>query len=445
MYLVLSSVLLSDFGPRMFAQQSLLKVCTLVVCLCLQSLPAFSQTAEQLFQRYQDSVLQVQVVDISSGSKFTIGSGFLVEDGDTIATNYHVISSYIRKPGQYSIELLHRGERYTEVEVRDVDVVNDLALLSWHDGSGEPLHLASIAPAQGSAIYAFGNPRDIGLTVVPGTYNGVNYYDFYQRIHLTGSINPGMSGGPTLNRVGEVVGINVSTAGNQISFLVPVDKLQLLLAEQTYRSPGEDLQQRIKQQLMDSQARMYELVVFSDWLPDQLGKGQIYAEIVPFVRCWGDTDTGGTDIEMISKGCQSGNYIHLDKTLTTGFFEYEFVYMKAKAADSVLDAWRFYNRLEYAFGGARPGNRVGKGDVTGFNCHNSTLSYTPEGGQPTRMRSYTCVRQYKDYPQLYDLFYIAATIDRNDEALMSHFTLSGVEKPLALAFIDKFVGGMGWK
>jgi len=33
------------------------------------------------------------------------------------------------------------------------------------------------------------------------------------RIHLTGALNPGMSGGPTIDATGRVVGVNVATAG----------------------------------------------------------------------------------------------------------------------------------------------------------------------------------------------------------------------------------------
>ena len=124
------------------------------------------------------------------------------------------------------------GARYNQLQLLDVDVVNDLALLYWQDGSGNAFQLANSNPRQGEMIYSFGNPMDIGMTVVPGTYNGIKETSFFQRVHLTASINPGMSGGPALNSVGEVVGINVSTAGNQISFLVPVERLKTLLSQQ---------------------------------------------------------------------------------------------------------------------------------------------------------------------------------------------------------------------
>ncbi|MEZ5581942.1 MAG: hypothetical protein R3F37_03415 [Candidatus Competibacteraceae bacterium] len=47
------------------------------------------------------------------------------------------------------------------------------------------------------------------MTIVEGTYNGQLDKSLYEKIHFTGSINPGMSGGPTINRDGAVVGVNV--------------------------------------------------------------------------------------------------------------------------------------------------------------------------------------------------------------------------------------------
>ena len=39
-----------------------------------------------------------------------------------------------------------------------------------------------------------------------------------------------MSGGPTITAFGNVVGVNVSSAGEQVSFLVPVDAVLKLLS-----------------------------------------------------------------------------------------------------------------------------------------------------------------------------------------------------------------------
>ena len=75
--------------------------------------------------------------------------------------------------------------------------------------------------SQGERIYSLGNPLDIGFAVIEGTYNGLVERSFYPTIFFAGSLNPGVSGGPTLDQQGRVIGINVAARrdGEQVSFL----------------------------------------------------------------------------------------------------------------------------------------------------------------------------------------------------------------------------------
>ena len=60
--------------------------------------------------------------------------------------------------------------------------------------------------AHGARLYSIGNPHDLGISIVEGTHNGLLRHTLYPRIHFTGPINPGMSGGPTITPEGAVVG-----------------------------------------------------------------------------------------------------------------------------------------------------------------------------------------------------------------------------------------------
>ena len=113
-----------------------------------------------------------------------------------------------------------------------VDVVHDLAILSTEIKATDFLTLATQEPAKGDRVYSIGYPYDLGVTVVPGTYNGLIPHSASPRVHFTGSLNPGMSGGPAFNGDDEVIGVNVATSGNQVSFLVPVHNLHDLVTEQ---------------------------------------------------------------------------------------------------------------------------------------------------------------------------------------------------------------------
>ncbi len=415
----------------------------LLCCLLLLGSQLRAGTADQLYQQHHASIVQIRVIDIAAESKSAIGSGFVIGDGSLIATNYHVISSRIRKPDRYRIEVDSEGRSYSQLQVVDVDVINDLALLRWQDGSGQALPLATEQPRQGEPIFSFGNPMDIGMTVVPGTYNGLRENSFYQRVHLTASINPGMSGGPALNSTGEVIGVNVSTAGNQISFLVPVSPLQRLLQQYAERGRGvEDPGRRMASQLLGIQRRMYRQVIDADWPSDQIESAGVIGPMVPFVVCWGNSDEGKkSGLTSVSKGCHSDNHIYLDSHFNSGFFEYEFSYLDG----SRLNSWQFYNALESAFSGARPGNRVTSEHVTGYRCEDDFFRTALAERSESVYQAFLCARRYRDFPELYDVFFMAATVNRPNHAVISHFTLAGVEKPLALRFARKFIGSVGWK
>ena len=65
-------------------------------------------------------------------------------------------------------------------------------------------------PAQGARTYSVGHALDVGLTITEGVANGLVEDSFTPRIHYSGALNAGMSGGPALDARGSVVGVNVS-------------------------------------------------------------------------------------------------------------------------------------------------------------------------------------------------------------------------------------------
>src|SRR5919109_1367383 len=177
-----------------------------------------------VFRRYADRVVKIQVIETGSAAKATIGSGFFVSPRGHLVTNYHVISKLIHDPERYRAELIDVTGAVHPISVLGVDVVHDLAVLGTELRPRTYFSLGRVTVAQGNRLYSLGHPEDLGLSIVEGTYNGHLAHTRHARIHFTGSINPGMSGGPTISHEGRVVGINVATAGNQLSFLVPVER-----------------------------------------------------------------------------------------------------------------------------------------------------------------------------------------------------------------------------
>ncbi|MFV8781350.1 S1C family serine protease [Microbulbifer sp. SA54] len=439
---------------------------------------AQAQSYEQLYSDYRDSLYQIRLIERSSNSKAGLGSGFQISANGLIATNYHVVSEAVSHPEKYSLNYLSVDGQEGELELLDVDVINDLAILRQKGTVGKQhLVLAQQTPNKGETIVALGNPLDLGMTLVPGTYNGIAGGSFYDRIHFSGSINPGMSGGPVINRSGKVVGINVATAGNQISFLVPVDKLVSLLEDYHKESGSQgngalELQPVIHRQLRNNQQRIIDAILNADWKLRPLGDAMVVGEIVPSVQCWGNSSENEDEtLEQIAKGCTGQDVVYLSEEFDTGRVEYEFFWLEG---DEALTSSRFYSAYEDEMSGFFPGNSASDDDVTNYKCQQKFTtqprisSKQPDNGEgvngetsaqseenqkppkangnrdPVVARTSYCVRRYKEFPDLYDVFYVSLTVDQEKRALVSHFTLSGFTEESASAFTKKFVSEIEW-
>lgn len=431
------------------------RLLTLLLC-CFTgvafSILAAAQGYEQLYSDYRGSLYQIRLIEKSSNSKAGLGSGFQISDDGLIATNYHVVAEAVSDPDKYQLEYLSVDGTKGTLELLDIDVVNDLAILRQDKPGTEFIQLATDTPKKGETIVSLGNPLDLGMTLIPGTYNGIAGGSFYDRIHFAGSINPGMSGGPAINIRGQVVGINVATAGNQVSFLVPVDKLAALLKHFRQRGNSFDLQELTHQQLLDNQQRIIDSILKAEWQKRPLGEANVVGEIVPAIQCWGNTqESDDNPVKRIDKGCTGQEVIFLSEDFNTGRVEYEFFWLEAK---DLLPS-RFYAEYEQQMSSFYPGNTAGEEDVTKFRCRQAFTAQERNGGdepeskperneKPIIARTSYCVRRYKDFPDIYDIFFLSLSVDHKNRALVSHFTLSGFTQESAEAFTEKFTSEIQW-
>lgn len=412
----------------------------LLLCLVAQPGSAQDEIARNLFSRYKPAILQIRIIDLTSGSKSAIGSGFLVDAQGMVATNYHVVQQAVSKPQQYRIEYYSSEGASGDLQLVDIDVINDLALVRASSLEATPTPLADYEPEIGSSVYSIGNPLDLGLTVVPGTYNGINQSNYYPRVLFTGSLNPGMSGGPTFDESGSVVGVNVSTAGNQISFLVPVVALQKLITESRSRDHSiADFNKRIGEQLFLDQQLKYSWLLADSWRTIGLGEAEVLEELPPFVKCWGGSNSETQSMQHLvaDRSCRSEDTIYLSNQFSSGTLEYQFFWLEA----GDLNSWQFYTMYQTLYSDFAPGNRAAKEDVGDFACDHSFIR--DQTGRKSKV--VFCTRAYRDHPQLYDLLYLQGSVDDRRKAFISHFTLSGVSRDNGLAFTRKFIGAVKWQ
>jgi len=261
----------SEWASWKMAEQIVYVAAFSLIALWLLPVPSIAQEmlpeTEKVFGKYSDRVVKVQVVEKDSGAKAVIGSGFFVNPYGHIITNYHVISKLVLHPERYRAERVETAGTVRALSVIAVDVINDLALVKAEVEDVPFFSIAAREPQQGTRLYSMGFPRDIGLSIVEGTYNGLMKHALYKKIHFTAPINPGMSGGPAINASGEVVGVNVSSRGQGISFLVPTEAVERLMKS---AGPGKKDPQSFLEDIR-CQILAHQEVFFTD---DLLRSGQ---------------------------------------------------------------------------------------------------------------------------------------------------------------------------
>jgi serine protease Do len=412
----------------------------LTLTLIMFATPVFAQVQDtaDIYAHWRDRVVQVQVIDRQADSKAGIGSGFFAGEPGWIVTNYHVIASLVDEEGRYRARYLADQGEEGELELLSVDPVHDLALLRTDSLQRPPLTLALPAPPQGTRLYSMGYPFDIGLTIVEGTYNGRLEKSLYEKLHFTGSINPGMSGGPTLNGEGSVVGVNVSTAGNQVSFLVPVRHVARLLADASGEPASEaDLNQRVSAQLIENQQEIIDELVSEDLRQTQLNGYTVPGDLARWLNCWGNSQEAENEgMSMVYYRCQTTDDIFLSGSLNTGIIRYQHELLSTEE----LGPLRFYRQLQNRNEYPRMRLDGDEQSVTNYRCQDNTIGHP---GMPMELTY--CVRRYLKLDGLYDVYVSLTSLTSQTEALQSTLIMAGFSWESLDLFLTRFLGVYAWK
>jgi hypothetical protein len=396
--------------------------------------------AQRIYQQHGDAIYQVQVIDLASGKKNSIGSGFQFSAEGLIATNYHVVAEAVQHPADNRLEYLHdKGERGS-LKILTADVVHDIAILQMEKPGKNFLSLGTSSLPKGSRLFSLGNPHDIGFTIIEGTYNGLSRESFVDKIHFSGSLNPGMSGGPALDHKGRVIGINVLTAGNQISFLVPVEYLNTLKDALARDAVNIDFPTHaaeiIGKQLQDSQQANMALLLNKEWEKVPFGTLSVPGRIHDVFKCWGGPAHQEKDPYLYFRStCSTQDRLFLQEGFTTGTYTYRYDLINGKDDMNLARFYTFYER-EYA-SPIDPLSTAGENDVTNFTCDSGFVDMAAG-----RWKSSFCVRQYKKYPGIYDMQFYMALVGAGRTGVMITVSAAGVSKDNALAFAGRFMNNI---
>jgi S1-C subfamily serine protease len=107
--------------------------------------------------------------------------------------------------------------------ITSTDSVNDLAVIKVVGAIAPALWQtpdSSISPLPGDQLLLVGSPYGLEGTVTTGVVSRVSY----DAIQTDAAANPGNSGGPAVDAQGHVVGVLLSGGGENLNFLVPIQR-----------------------------------------------------------------------------------------------------------------------------------------------------------------------------------------------------------------------------
>ncbi len=391
-----------------------------------------------IYTNVEKSVYQIRVINKQTGKKSSIGSGFVVTQDDILATNYHVVSEYINDPDVFSLEFLSTTGKTGPLELVDFDIVHDLAVVKAKQSMGVPLKI-SYLPKKGASLYSLGNPLDLGFTIVKGTNNGILTKDEDGNILFSGSLNPGMSGGPTLDELGNIIGINVATSGNDISFLVPAEYLTVVLdrlKESSFQAVDDRFAHSSGQLRANSQ-KILNKMLKNKWSGTAIGDFIVPAEVDKSIRCWDASRTPKKDdlFRTYFTRCSNEDNIFLSSRLNVGSINYEYMWLETEK----LTPTRFYRRYEKV-NSSVIGGHAGKRDVTNFSCHTDFIKIASQDFKTT-----VCRRDYLKYTGLSDMLFTTAMVGQKDKGFLFNLDFTGTDPKTSLALFQRMLETFQWQ
>jgi serine protease Do len=405
------------------------------------SLPV-SSSAQRLYEQGRPQLVQVRTLLSGQGSQASVGSGFVVGQDGLIVTNYHVVSQKALQPERYRLMYAGADGRQGALELLAFDAAHDLAVV-------RPAKVPAAAPVVGMAfrpranpmnkgehIYSLGNPLDVGFAVVEGTYNGLVDRGFFDTVFFSGSLNPGMSGGPALDSEGRVMGVNVATRrdGQQVSFLVPAQFVQDLLARALKAGPIKvSSYAEVTRQLLAHQDELTRRFMAQAWRSAGHARYKVPVPQEVFMRCWGNSSAPESKgLEFERSECSMNQSIFIGGGLYTGNLSTQHEIYDGRKLGPLRFARQYSRsfRNEYFGGGTQR---------TDAQC---SERFIESGGLP--LRAVLCMNAYKKLPGLYDMGVLVASVSDATMGMQGRFDAKGVSYDNALKLAEFYLKGYGW-
>ena len=201
----------------------------------LTILPSFGFDKEEqaIISLYEKINPAIVCIDSHVSDGISCGTGCIIDKRGIILTSAHVIDT-----GDNVVVTMSNGQDYNAKVLKRFGEKKDIALLKIN----VPIELKTVKLGDsekikvGQKVLAIGNPFGFNGTLTQGIISRIDYNK--NRIQTDAAINPGSSGGPLLNKQGEIIGINqaIYNPDNNISnigigFAIPINLVKEYLKE----------------------------------------------------------------------------------------------------------------------------------------------------------------------------------------------------------------------
>jgi serine protease Do len=194
-----------------------------------------------VFKQVSPSVVFISAVSINpyrmnDRVEHIVGSGFIIDRSGLVLTNSHVVF------GRQLIDVTLDDGSNVAAQLIGADPIFDVALLRIPKPNQGTLNVAELGNSDhvqvGEEVIAIGNPLGLDQSLTRGVISAINrvlpetFFSLQEPLlQMDTPVNPGNSGGPLVNRCGQVVGITTSVIpdAQNIGFSIPINMAKSLI------------------------------------------------------------------------------------------------------------------------------------------------------------------------------------------------------------------------
>lgn len=286
-----------------------------------------------------------------------------------------------------------------------------------------------------------GKPGSYQHSIVTGTFNGVNDKAASPLIIFSGPINGGMSGGPTLDGEGRVVGVNVATSTQHqlVGLAVPAEAVGHLIRRSASLQDQPSLDELRKDIARQVSAFNQQIVKNFD-VPThsvrRLGPFQVRGDLSTESPCSASRkDTPNDHYKRIDQRCESSSSLFITDRQQSGDILMGSVWIHSEKL-SATGRTRLIEDLMTQFRTVREEN----GPSTPWKCKEQRL----RGRFDLPIQLHVCRRAVENLPGLFDFRFRYTPLVLGPDVLLVNGRLSGFDDDSARSILFKSMDSLSF-